>query len=442
MDLPINAIVNAALKAVNPYQSILHHLKLSGTNLACADKIYALNNFKHVRIIGFGKGSAPMAHAIHHLLSNRISDGYVIVKYGHTLSSEIDLSPIKIVEAGHPVPDKNGLKHSRALTRFLAAGRESDLVICLISGGGSALLNLPLPNISLTAVQSLTTQLLKAGAPITEINTIRKHLSQVKGGKLAALLHPATTLSLILSDVGGDPLDAIASGPTAPDTGTFADALGILNKYALTKKIPTEILDALESGKRGEVSETPKLGNPIFERVQNHIVGNNKMARDAARDAAHALGFRVTVLPDFLEGEAREIGKNVIAPKVKAMRADVNASGQPAAFIFGGESTFTIRGAGLGGRNQEMALATALEIQGIENVQVACIATDGNDGPTDAAGAIVDGASIAKGRVNSLDAQTMLDANDSYHFLQTTGDLFITGPTNTNVNDIVIILVW
>ncbi len=440
MDTPINTIIRSALRAVDPYRAAQNHLKLQNENLICGDKIYSLNKFERVRVIGFGKGSAPMAHAVHNLLAHRLSDGWVIVKYGHTLSPEIDISPIKIVGAGHPIPDENSLKHSRALVDFLADSTDKDLVICLISGGGSALLSLPLPGVSLAAIQSLTEQLLKAGAPITEINTIRKHLSQVKGGKLAKLISPATTISLILSDVGGDPLDAIASGPTAPDSDTFSEALAILDRYALTETTSPEIIHALKAGKAHKIPETPKHGDSIFERVQNHIIGNNEMACVAAQNAARDLGYQVTFLPDFIEGEAREIAKNLIAPRVKQLRAEVDASGKPAAFIFGGESTVTVNGDGLGGRNQEMALASALEIQGIKNVQVACVATDGNDGPTDAAGAIITGSTVAKGKKQSFNAQTMLDENDSYHFLKVTGDLLITGATNTNVNDVVIIL--
>ena len=441
MDSTLHAMIDAALRAADPFTAVKNVLRRDGNLLRCGNTDYRLETIARVLVIGFGKGSAPMAHAIHTLLADRISAGVVIVKYGHTLPAEIDISPIAVPEAGHPVPDENGVRHTRRLIELLADTRPDDLVIALISGGGSALLVQPVDGVSLADVQSLTGALLKAGAPITAINTVRKHLSRVKGGQLAKLAYPARTISLILSDVGGDPLDIIASGPTAPDSGTFADAIAALKKYGLWADTPPAIADYLRAGADGHHPETPKAGDPIFSRVQNQIIANNRTALDAAAETARAHGLSVTVHPDFVEGDVRAVAQWV-AEKTRQLRQTVDAIGHPAAFLFGGEPTVTIRSDGLGGRNQELALATALKIAGIPRVRVACVATDGNDGPTDAAGAIVSGKTIARAAAHGLDAAAFLQNNDSYRFFEASGELLKTGATNTNVNDMVAVLAW
>lgn len=441
MEHTLHTIIDAALYAADPFNAVKNILRRSGNLLHCGDTRYPLDEIERVLVIGFGKGSAPMAHAVHSLLADQITAGMVIVKYGHTLPAKTDISPITVVEAGHPVPDKNGVRHTHHLINLLANTRPTDLVIALISGGGSALLVQPVAGISLADLQSLTDRLLKAGAPITAINTVRKHLSQVKGGQLAKLTHPARTISLILSDVGGDPLDIIASGPTAPDSGTFADAITALEKYGVWDDAPSAITEYLRDGAHGLHPETPKPGNPIFERVQNQIIANNRIALDAAATAAQKHGFAVTVHPDFVEGDIHTVAQWV-ATHVRQLREKVDANGHPAAFLFGGEPTVTLHGDGLGGRNQELALATAQKIAGVPNVRVACFATDGNDGPTDAAGAIISGETIANAAARGLDAAVFLQNNDSYHFFEASGELLKTGATNTNVNDIVAVLVW
>lgn len=434
-------IIDKALKAVDPYQAVINHLKRNDDTLVCGSHTYDLANFDRVRIIGFGKGSTPMAQAAHDLLADKITDGLVIVKYGHILADNINISPVALVEAGHPVPDEKSLAHSTTLVSMLADGTESDLVLCLISGGGSALLTRPVDGISLADVQTLTKALLAAGATINEINAIRKHLSSVKGGQLARLAHPATLISLILSDVGGDPLDVIASGPTTPDFSTFEEALRLLEKYHLTKQVAPSIPAHLQAGRSGSKPETPKQDDPAFKRVQNHIIANNQMALEAAVEAARELGWHADSFGPFLEGEATEVARQ-IAFLARTVSLNSTIFKKPAALIFGGETTVTLKGNGLGGRNQQLALATALHIQNSANLLVAYIATDGNDGPTDAAGAIVDGQTISKATTAGLDPLAYLDNNDSYHFFRAIDDLIITGPTNTNVNDIVLILAW
>lgn len=434
-------IVHAALEAVNPQTAVKTHLKREGHILTCGSQVYTLANYERVRVIGFGKGSAPMAQAVYELLADAISDGLVIVKYDHTLSPEVDIRPIQVVEAGHPVPDENSLVHTQNLIDFLANGTERDLILCLISGGGSALLTQPADGLSLPDIQTLTQRLLEAGATITEINTIRKHLSKVKGGWLAKVAAPATIVSLILSDVAGDQLDMIASGPTVPDPTTFTDALALLEKYQLTTKVAPTILDYLQAGTLGQHPETPKPGDPVFTHVQNIIVANNQMAVIAAREAARNRNFNAASFNTFIEGEAHEVAQQV-GSLARLLTSDSELIQKPAALIFGGETTVTLKESGLGGRNQELALACALHIQGTPNLLVAAVATDGNDGPTDATGAFVDGQTIARATALGLDAQSYLDKHDSYHFFKALNDLIITGPTNTNVNDLILIFAW
>lgn len=434
-------IIQAALTAVDPYQAVLDHLIRTGNKLICNSESYQLSRYERVRVIGFGKGCAPMARAIHSLLADRLNDGVVIVKYGHTQPEAVNLGPIRLVEAGHPVPDHNSLRHTQAITTLLADSTPRDLILCLISGGGSALFEQPAPGLSLADIQALTALLLAAGATIQEINTLRKHLSAVKGGQLARLAQPATLISLILSDVGGDPLESIASGPTTPDPGTFTLALAVLDKYHLSDRVPPAILSYLQAGQAGRHPETPKPDDPIFNNVQNLIIANNQQAVKAAGQEARRLGLNAVHFSSFLEGEARDLGDK-LAALTRTLTLDTTLVRKPAALLFGGESTVTLKGNGLGGRNQELALAIARQISHIPNLLVACVATDGNDGPTNAAGAFVDGQTTPRALVAGLDPQVYLDNNDSYHFFQALNDLIITGPTNTNVNDLVLILVW
>ena len=436
------SIIQATLQAINPQTAIKDHLQRHGDQLMYGGQPYNLANYDRVRVVGFGKGSAPMAQAVHELLGDKISDGLVIVKYGHTLPAQINVTPIEIVEAGHPLPDANGVIHTKRLMEFLAAGSERDLILCLISGGGSALLVQPAEGISLADMQTLTQRLLEVGADITEINTIRKHLSAVKGGGLAHLAAPATMLNLILSDVGGDKLDMIASGPTVPDPTTYQDALALLEKYALTNRIPVAILSHLQAGAAGTKPETPKPGNLIFQRTQNLIVSNNQMAAHAAQAAAQELGLNVASFDPFLEGEAQQVAQR-IAQLASRLAQSSELIQKPALLIFGGETTVTMPAEhGLGGRNQELALACAIHLQGEQNILIATLATDGNDGPTDAAGAFADGNTVAKAAAAGLTAQAYLDQHDSYHFFAALDDLIIIGPTNTNVNDLTFIFAW
>jgi hydroxypyruvate reductase len=373
-----------------------------------------------------------MAQAIERLLGGRITAGLVNVKYGHGAK----LRGVEINECGHPLPDAQGERGASRIAEIARQAGIDDLVIGLISGGASALLPLPAPPVTLAEKQAITTRLLECGADIHEFNCVRKHISLVKGGGLARLAYPATVLTLILSDVIGDDLDVIGSGPTVPDRSTLADARSILEKYGIWDNAPPGIRARLNDAR----SETPKPGDAIFEKVQNVVVGSNRLAVDVAARQARALGFRTLVLSTVVQGEAREVAR-VHAAVAKEIRATGRPVKPPACVISGGETTVTIRGPGLGGRNQEFVLAAALDIADLDNVLVLSAGTDGTDGPTDAAGAIADGTTLARAQRAGLDARRFLSNNDSYHFFEALRDLIKTGPTGTNVADIQIMLV-
>lgn len=417
-------IFRAALKAAAPAQAVLRHVRLDRDTFIAGGGRYRLPSFRNIYVIGAGKASAQMARAIERLLGARITAGEINVKDGHGAP----LRRIQINECGHPVPDQRGVDGARRIARIASQATADDLIVCLISGGASALLPLPAPPITLAEKQKTTRLLLRSGASIHEMNCVRKHISQIKGGQLARLAYPATLLTLILSDVIGDDLDVIGSGPTVPDRSTLADARAIFDKYGIGNKLPAA------------AQETPKPGDRIFAKTHNVIVGSNALAVDAAEVEARRLGFHTLVLSTFLEGEAREIAR-VHAAIAKEIRATGRPVKTPACVISGGETTVTVRGKGLGGRNQEFALAAALDIAGLQNVLILSAGTDGTDGPTDAAGAIADGTTLVRAQALGLNAPAFLANNDSYRFFEATGDLIKTGPTGTNVADIQLVLV-
>ena len=427
--LHAEAIYTAALAAAGPSQAVSRFVRLHDGRLEVGDQSYPLASFRRIYVIGAGKASAPMAQAIERLLGERIASGLINVKDGHLAA----LSRVELNECSHPVPDARGVEGAHRIAEIARSANRDDLVICLISGGASALTPYPAPPITLEQKQTVTTLLLQSGADIHEINAIRKHISLFKGGRLAALAAPATVISLLLSDVVGDNIDVIGSGPTAPDSSTFARALAILDKYGLRNAVPAPVLERLEAGAAGQIEETPKPGDPIFDRVQNVVVGSNKLAVAAAAEEATKLGYHCQVLTEGVDGEARDSAR---------FHASVAARLQPpACLLSGGETTVTVRGAGLGGRNQEFSLAAAIAIDGKPNAVVVSFGTDGSDGPTDAAGAIAAGDTVARASVLGLDPAAYLENNDSYHFFEPLHDLIKTGPTNTNVMDIRFVLV-
>jgi len=429
-------IFRAGVEGADAATAVARQLRMEGRVLLVGEKPYALDAFGRIRMVGMGKASAAMAVPLEELLGDRITDGLIIVKEGHGKP----LSRVRILEAGHPVPDRRGVEAVEEMLELLEGGSGTDLVFCLISGGGSALSPAPQAGITLEEKQHLTRILLSSGATIHEINTIRKHLSRVKGGRLAAVAYPATLVSLILSDVSGDDLDTIASGPTVPDRSSFQDCLEILGTRNLESRTPSSILGLLAAGARGEIAETPKAGNPAFGSVRNLIVGNNRMALGAAEARARELGYH-TLLPTGQEkGEAREVAQAHVA-LAREIRSGTRPTPRPTCILTGGETTVTVRGEGKGGRNQEFALAAALAAEGMRGIAVLSGGTDGTDGPTDAAGAVADGDSVARGRAMGMEAAEYLKRNDSYGFFRPLGDLLVTGPTFTNVMDLRVVLV-
>lgn len=438
----ITRILAAALAAVEPAAAVRRFLRRDGELLALGEHTLDLRHVDRVIVVGAGKAGAPMARAAAEALGDRLSAGLVVVKDGHLEQPGKGADgTLRLVEAGHPVPDARGVAAAHAISALLQGLTPRDLVIALISGGGSALLTAPVPGVSLGDLQTLTGALLASGASITEINVLRKHLDILKGGGLARLAHPATLVTLILSDVVGSPLDSIASGPTVPDRSTFAEALDILQRYRLLDAIPTPILAHLRSGLAGTIPETPKPGDRLFASVTNLLIGSNEIAAAAALNAAAAEGFRPLLLTTSLEGEAREAGRFLAA-----VLREVATSGQPvprpACIIAGGETTVTLRGAGRGGRNQELALAAAPGLSGLPDLALVALATDGGDGPTDAAGAVATGETIARAQALGLDLLAHLAANDAYPFFAALGDLLLPGPTATNVNDLAFLFAW
>jgi hydroxypyruvate reductase len=389
-----------------------------------------------VLVVGAGKASGAMAAAVEAGLGDRVADGLVAVKDGYRAPTQ----RIRLLEAGHPVPDTRGEEAARQIRALAESAGGDNLLLVLVSGGGSALTPAPAPPITLADKQVITHLLLAAGANINQLNAVRKHCSLLKGGQLARAAAPARVHALLLSDVIGDPLDVIASGPTAPDVSTFAEALGILDRFDLRGRAPAAIVQRLERGARGEIPETPKPDDPVFRGVTNTVIGNNRLVVDAAAARARALGYAPHVLTRALEGEAREVAGRLVA-QAREVRAGRGPVAPPACLIAGGEPTVTVRGGGSGGRCQEWALAAALELDGADGIVALAAGTDGTDGPTAAAGALADGASAARARARGHDPAARLAANDSNPALAALGDLVVTGPTNTNLLDLYLLLI-
>ena len=428
-------IWDAALQRAKPSACVRDVLKLDGGILTVGSRQYPLGG--RLWVIGAGKASARMAQAVEEILDDEITGGLVVTKYGHSLPTH----RIEVVEAGHPIPDLAGVRAVERIHELISGLQPKDIVICLISGGASALLPSPADGISLEQKQEVTSRLLRAGATIRELNAVRKHLSSIKGGQLAGWAAPAHVISLIMSDVIGDPIDFIGSGPTAPDTTSFPDALAILQKYGIEQ--PSAALVHLEKGACGQLPDTPKPGDPLFHNVQNIIVANNRLLVDAARQKAAALGFRTLVLGTEVEGEAKDIARFFAA-----IAREIGRTGNPispnACVLAAGETTVTVRGHGVGGRNQEMALAWAIAMASRPVALPCCfasIASDGTDGPTSAAGGLVDPLTCSRAVELGLTPMTYLWENDSSNLLKATGDLIVTGPTQTNLMDLQILLV-
>lgn len=416
-------IFRAALDAADPQHAVLRHLRSDGRTLTAGRHRYALTEIERVLVVGAGKASAAMASAVERLLGRRITAGCVNVPDGVTAR----VRRAQLHPARHPLPDERGLAGAHRIAEIARQAGQRDLVVCLISGGASALLPTPAPGLTLERKQALTRHLLHAGANIHELNTVRKHLSTIKGGQLAAAAYPARVLTLILSDVIGDDLDVIGSGPTVADRSTIAGARAVLAKYGIAE--PADVW-----------RETPKPGDARLSRVQNLIVGSNRLAIDAAAAKARELGYRPLVLSTFIDGETRDVA-TMHAAIVKEIRAHGRPARPPVCILSGGETTCTVRGSGLGGRNQEFVLAAALALGEVPGVTIFSAGTDGLDGPTDAAGAIATAETVERAATLGMDARAFLANNDSYHFFEPLHGLVKTGPTGTNVMDLRLLLV-
>jgi glycerate 2-kinase len=431
------AILDAAIAAGDAYTLTRAALTAEevggGWRLSVGGRAFDLEATRRAIVVGAGKASGAMAEAVAGMLGDPSLRGLVVVK------AITEPCRVELVEAGHPLPDERGRAAAARILKLVASAGPEDLVICVISGGGSALLPLPVEGVTLAEKQAVTRLLLEAGATINELNAVRKHLSRLKGGQLARAAAPARVVALLLSDVIGDPLDVIASGPTAPDPTTYADALAVLDRFGLRDRVPASVRRHLEAGVAGTVPDTPKPGDPLFERVTNVVVGNNSVVVDAAVATARRLGYPPVLLARGLRGEAREVAR-VFAAMLQEATASGRPVGRPGCLIAAGETTVTVRGAGTGGRCQEFCLALVPALAGLEGVVVLAAGTDGSDGPTDAAGALADPGSLGRARAAGVDPRAALAANDSYRFFTATGDLVRTGPTGTNLMDLYLVL--
>jgi len=436
LHLDVLAAMNEALVAADPVRIIRKQLRLNKATLLVDGLQFPLKDFQRIFVIGGGKASGHMAEEVERLLGKWITRGLVIIP-GYLLPKPRGRR-IRYRLATHPIPTRKGMNASLAMLRLVENISRDDLVIVLLSGGGSALMPLPVAGINLNDEARVTSLLLKSGANIEEINTVRKHLSQVRGGRLAEQLYPATVLSLIISDVVGDKIDAIASGPTVPDPTTYHDAEQVLKRYDLWSQIPKNARKVITQGLSGSIPETPKRKSKVFRRVHNLIVGNNRASCLAAASAMSKAGYRTQILSIQITGEAREVGQ-IFGSIARGIRENGLPYHSPAALIAGGETTVTVRGKGKGGRNQELALAAAMKIRGSEGVVVGAFSTDGIEGRTDAAGAVADGSTINRGLRLGMDPEEFLRKNNSYHYFSRLKDLVVTGPTGANVNDIAIL---
>jgi glycerate 2-kinase len=428
----VSEIFYAALRAVDPYESVRSRAEFIVS-------AYQSGRYERLHLIALGKAACPMTKGLLDAAGDIVSAGVVITKYGHTKGMSFP-DRAKVFEAGHPVPDMNGFTATMEAVGMASGADEKTMIVCLISGGGSSLFVAPFGPITLQEKQEMTGLLLKAGADINEMNALRKHISSVKGGRLAEIVYPGRTISLILSDVIGDRLDVIASGPTAPDSTSYEDAYNVITKYGLEGTAPMAVIDVLKKGMEGRLLETPKPTSKVFEKVENILVGNNEKATGAAREKAESQGFEAVVVSNEVQGEAREVAAE-LADKTFRVRGRLGAGSRPVCLISGGETTVKVTRGGKGGRNMELALAFADAVAGVDGITLLSAGTDGTDGPTDAAGAMVDGSTATAAEERGVDPIEYLQNNDSYSFFEAVDGLFITGPTGTNVMDLQIILI-
>lgn len=425
----------AGVESVHPSRLIPAHLSIKDNYLIIGQHNFRLNNIENIFVIGAGKASGMMAFEVEKILGKRISEGHIVVKYGYS-------SPLKYIKttgAGHPIPDLHGFEGTEAVLKIAGKANSKDLVICLLSGGGSALLPDFPDGSSPEEMMHLNDLLVNSGACIEEINAVRKHLSAVKGGQLARTVYPATLVSLILSDVPGDPLDVIASGPTTPDPSTFQQAISVLEKYDLLSAVSAGIRKYLEDGMNGNRPETPKQSDPVFEKTSNILIGTNRLALEAAKIKAVEYNLNTVIIDNKIQGNTSAVAEYVFETALR-YKDDKNEM-KPACLLFGGETTVKMTGKGMGGRNQHLALFAAGLIQNHSGITILSAGTDGSDGPTSAAGAVVDSDTYRNALSKNIDPAEFLQVFDSYHFFNKVGGHIITGPTMTNVMDIIVVII-
>lgn len=429
----IGNILNAALAAADPRQVVKRYLHLEGTSLIVGEKEFELGTTRRIRVVGAGKASVAMLQALVEIMGEHIDSGLVIAK---NVPDGIErIGSVEVLAGSHPVTSMKSVLATQRMIASLEGLSAEDIVICLISGGGSALMTDPKPGVSLEDLQSLNRLLLACGADIEDFNTLRKHLDRIKGGGLRRITAPAEVISLIISDVIGSRLEVIASGPTAPDPSTFIDAQRVVEKFSLMDEIPRSILDVLKRGVAGEIEETLKPGDPIFKRTHHFIVGDNRQAALAGIENARALGMNTLLLTTSMQGEARCAGK-FLANVIQQIRLTGEPIPPPACIIAGGETTVTLRGNGYGGRNQELALGAVSGLAGQRDIVLVTLATDGEDGPTDAAGAVVTGETMQRAQTLGMNPEEFIIENNAYRFFERLDDLLRPGSTGTNVNDL------
>lgn len=432
----LKKIYYAGLSEVSPERVVTKNLKLIDGNLWIQGQTFSLKNYDNIYILSIGKAAPKMMQKVIETIGNIFIKALVITKYKHGFP----INNVKVREASHPIPEQSGVDATQEVMELVESCNNKDLLICLLSGGGSALLVSPIPPITLEEKRLTTQVLLRSGANIQEVNTIRKHISQVKGGKLAKLAYPSTIVNLILSDVIGDRLDTISSGPFAPDDTAYKDCMEIINRYQLEKQLPHNVLKVLQDGASEMPDDTPKKDDIVFQNIRNFIVGNNLSFLEGAEEKAKSLGYNTLLLTSQIHGEAKEVAKVISAIAIEISKTEKPIK-PPACLLFGGETTVRIHGNGIGGRNQEMALACSIYIKDFPNISVLSAGSDGTDGPTDATGAFVDGNTYNKAVQYGLEPEKYLKNNDSYTLFKNLDSLFITGPTGTNVMDFICVVI-
>jgi glycerate 2-kinase len=430
------AAFSAGLEWIDPGRLLERRVRFAGGVLEVAGRKFDLKLVERVLVVAFGKAAVRMTAALEGILGERIEKGMVLSNsLPEALPGKYDIH-----RCSHPLPDESNLKAGQVVLELVREAGDVDLVICLISGGGSSILTAPVEGIAPAELRETIRLLMQAGAPIDKLNAVRKHVSRVKGGRLAAAIAPAGVLSLILSDVPGDDPAVIASGPTTADPSSFADAWNAAEELGVGDKLPRSVAGYLRRGMDGGAPETPKRGDAIFERVSNIVIGRNRDMLGAMEGHLRGRGFWTMQEREPFEGEARRLGA-ALAARVRELAGNLKASNRPYALLAGGESTVKVSGDGLGGRSSELALAAAIELDGCSDCAILAAGTDGVDGPSDAAGAIADGDSLNRARKLGLDARAALENNDAYNFFAPLGDLVVTGPTGTNLMDVTLALV-